>query len=69
MANSVDRLTLESAAGDPATTICRRAVELGVELIVVGSRGLGTLDRLLVGSVSSAVVRDAHCSVLVLRGR
>ena len=38
-----------------------------VDLIVVGTRGLGTFKRLIVGSVSSAVVYHATCSVLVVR--
>ena len=42
--------------------------ELGVDLIVTGSRGLGTLGRLLMGSVSDGVAHHATRSVLVLRG-
>ncbi len=42
--------------------------ELGVDLIVTGSRGLGTLGRLLMGSVSDGVANHATRSVLVLRG-
>ncbi len=38
-----------------------------VDLIVVGTRGLGTFKRLLIGSVSSAVVNHAACAVLVVR--
>jgi len=34
----------------------------------VGSRGLGGMKRALMGSVSDAVVRHAHCPVLVARG-
>ncbi len=34
----------------------------------MGSRGLGTLKRALMGSVSSGVVRHAHCPALVVRG-
>jgi nucleotide-binding universal stress UspA family protein len=43
------------------------AEELGVDLIVMGSRGLGGVKRALMGSVSEAVVRHAHCPVLVVR--
>ena len=53
--------------GDPATVICRRAEELGADLVIVGNRGLGMLDRLLLGSVSSGVTQRAPCSVLVVR--
>jgi nucleotide-binding universal stress UspA family protein len=44
------------------------AEELGADLVVVGSRGLGSVSRVLVGSVSDSVVRHAHCPVLVVRG-
>ena len=43
------------------------AEDTGVGLIVLGSRGHGGIRRALVGSVSDAVVRHAHCPVLVVR--
>jgi len=43
------------------------AEELGADLIVMGSRGLGGVRRALMGSVSDSVVRHAHCPVLVVR--
>jgi nucleotide-binding universal stress UspA family protein len=44
------------------------AEDTGVGLIVIGSRGHGGIGRVLMGSVSDAVVRHAHCPVLVVRG-
>ena len=41
--------------------------DVGVGLIVLGSRGLGGVKRALMGSVSDSVVRHAHCPVLVVR--
>jgi nucleotide-binding universal stress UspA family protein len=41
--------------------------DIGTGLIVLGSRGLGGLQRALMGSVSDSVVRHAHCPVLVVR--
>jgi len=41
--------------------------EIGVGLIVTGSRGLGGMGRALMGSVSDSVVRHAHCPVMVVR--
>ena len=43
------------------------AEEIGAGLIVLGSRGHGGIRRALMGSVSDAVVRHAHCPVLVVR--
>ncbi|MDQ4000928.1 MAG: universal stress protein, partial [Actinomycetota bacterium] len=53
--------------GKPDVEIAALAEEIGAGLIVVGSRGLGTMRRVLMGSVSSSVVRHAHCPVLVVR--
>ena len=53
--------------GKPEAEITAVAEEIGAGLIVVGSRGLGGIRRALLGSVSDAVVRHAHCPVLVVR--
>jgi nucleotide-binding universal stress UspA family protein len=53
--------------GQVALEIVALAEELGADLIVMGSRGLGGLRRALMGSVSDSVVRHAHCPVLVVR--
>jgi nucleotide-binding universal stress UspA family protein len=55
------------AFGAPAKEIVRTGEELGASLIVVGSRGLGTVGRTLIGSVSDSVVCHAACPVLVVR--
>ena len=47
--------------------IVELAEELGAGLIVMGSRGHGRLRRALMGSVSDAVVRHAHCPVTIVR--
>lgn len=53
--------------GDPARTIERVAEERGYDTIVIGTRGLGTLARLLQGSVSDHVASHAHATVVVAR--
>ena len=47
--------------------IAALAEEIGVGLVVMGSRGRGGIRRALLGSVSDSVVRHAHCPVLVVR--
>lgn len=54
--------------GRPAEEIAGLAGELGADLVVVGSRGLGTLKRLVVGSVSEGVVSLAPCPTLIVHG-
>ena len=51
----------------PDRAIVDQGEKLGAGLVVVGSRGLGLLNRALMGSVSSSVVRHASCPVLVVR--
>ena len=54
--------------GEPDARVISLAEEIGVGLIVVGSRGQNPLKRLPIGSVSSSIVTHAHCEVLVVRG-
>ena len=53
--------------GSPGQAIVDEAESWGADLIVMGSRGQGTWSRLLLGSVSSAVVHHAKCSVEIVR--
>jgi nucleotide-binding universal stress UspA family protein len=63
---NVDHVLL---AGVPAEEIPRFAREKGYEVIVMGTRGQTGREGWSLGSVSQAVVRDAHCTVEVVRGR
>ncbi|HEY9836477.1 MAG TPA: universal stress protein [Vampirovibrionales bacterium] len=58
---------LEIVTGDPAEEIVRLANIYQADLILIGSRGLTGMKRILQGSVSSQVVTDASCSVLVVK--
>jgi nucleotide-binding universal stress UspA family protein len=53
--------------GNPADEILDEADTWGADCIFVGARGTRGIDRLLLGSVSSAVASRAHCSVEVVR--
>lgn len=53
--------------GQPARTIVDHAAQIGADLIVMGSRGLGDIEGLLLGSVSHKVSTLAKCSCLTVR--
>jgi nucleotide-binding universal stress UspA family protein len=53
--------------GKPAAEIMKAASKHRADLIVMGAQGLGAIDRVLLGSVSTRVVQHANCSVLVVR--
>jgi nucleotide-binding universal stress UspA family protein len=53
--------------GDPATEIVRYGRDTGMDLIVMGTHGRTGVERLLMGSVAEKVLRDAACSVLVVK--
>jgi universal stress protein A len=54
-------------AGFPASEIATVAEELGVDLIVMGTRGLSGLEHVLLGSVAERTVRIAPCPVLTVK--
>jgi len=53
--------------GRPAREIVDAARVWSADLIVIGSHGRGGLTHALLGSVAEAVMRHAHCPVLVVR--
>ena len=55
-----------TAVGDPASSIARLAEDRGADLVVIGTRGLGPVQRLLGQSVSQAVSRRVNCDVLIV---
>jgi len=53
--------------GLPTETIVDFCQEKDCDLIIMGSRGLGAIKQLFVGSVSNYVLHHAGCPVLVIR--
>jgi nucleotide-binding universal stress UspA family protein len=53
--------------GYPAEVICEVAAREKADLIVMGHRGLSPVAKLLIGSVSDKVVKNAPCSVMIVR--
>ena len=54
-------------SGVPHEEIVKTAREEGADYIVIGTRGLGGLERVLLGSVADRVVRSATCPVVTVR--
>jgi len=60
--------SLSSILGsNPSRALVNIAMHENFDLIVVGSRGLGSAASILLGSVSKKVVSKAHCDVLVVK--
>lgn len=57
----------KTAIGPIGAEIVRVAKEGSYDIIFVGSRGLGGIKRMLVGSVAFEVLQHAHCSVALVR--
>lgn len=55
------------ADAPPAQAVVEIAREEGADILVIGSRGLGRLQGMLLGSVSQKVVQEAPCAVLVVK--
>jgi nucleotide-binding universal stress UspA family protein len=53
--------------GSPDSRIVETAEEKHADLIIIGSHGYKSWERLLLGSVSNSVVHHAPCSVMVVR--
>ena len=53
--------------GSPGPVVISTAKENDVDLIVMGSRGLGVLKRIFMGSVSSYVASHDTCPVLIVK--
>lgn len=70
-AHGLQRLAIDATAdvreGEPADEIVRAAEDAGADLIVLGTRGMTGLRRLLLGSVARNVLYRAKCSVLIAR--
>ena len=62
---TVETVTLN---GKPSKEVLGFAKSTQVDLIVTGSRGAGLVDRILVGSTATGIIRGAQCAVLAVPG-
>ncbi|MGC1134350.1 MAG: universal stress protein [Nitrososphaeraceae archaeon] len=69
--NNIDSKELKTeiveGAKSAATTIMEYAESENIDLIIIGSKGKTSFKKLLLGSVSSDIIKNAHCAVLVIR--
>ena len=73
--NNTERLAKEANVhyevkflrGEPAPTIIEYAKEQNMDLIIIGSRGLNSLQEMVLGSVSHKVTKRAHCPVMIIK--
>lgn len=52
--------------GDPASTIAAYCADVGADLLVVGRRGAGLIERFVMGSVADRLAHYSPCPVLVI---
>jgi nucleotide-binding universal stress UspA family protein len=63
----LDRVTTTVAEGDPASQIVALAESEGSDMVFLGSRGLGEVRGLLMGSVSNKVMHLAPCTCVAVK--
>jgi len=69
LGGAAGRVEQSVVPGTPAKEIAKMARSSDVDLVVVGARGVGAIERLLLGSVSETVVHHAKCPVVIVRRR
>jgi nucleotide-binding universal stress UspA family protein len=57
----------ELAEGDAVTEIVKKSKEGEFDLIIMGARGMSTIKKIFIGSVSDGVIKKAPCPVLVVK--
>jgi nucleotide-binding universal stress UspA family protein len=60
----IEENLLEGPAAEAILTVAQTR---GADLIIIGTRGMGSLEGLLLGSVSTKVTHEAPCTVMVVR--
>ncbi|WP_052111108.1 universal stress protein [Pontibacillus yanchengensis] len=60
-------INIEVLTGNPGNSIAKYAKENDIEMIIIGSRGLGNIRGFFLGSVSHRVVQQADCQVMIVK--
>eukprot|EP01094_Clydonella_sp_ATCC50884_P018999 TRINITY_DN3621_c0_g1_i1.p2 TRINITY_DN3621_c0_g1~~TRINITY_DN3621_c0_g1_i1.p2 ORF type:complete len:156 (+),score=61.68 TRINITY_DN3621_c0_g1_i1:28-495(+) len=64
----IAKVTGKAELGHPRTVIVELAEKENVDMIIMGARGLGAVERLVIGSVSDYVMKHANADVLIAKG-
>jgi nucleotide-binding universal stress UspA family protein len=57
----------ELVEGNTVEEIVKKSKEGQFDLIVMGARGLTTIKKLFIGSISEGVIKNASCPVLIVK--
>ncbi|GAA0439895.1 universal stress protein [Lentibacillus halophilus] len=60
-------VVIDTTQRNAGEKICSYAHDYDIDLIIIGSRGLGNVKSMLLGSVSNRVVQLAQCPVLIIK--
>lgn len=63
----VTDIIIDYTQNNPAMKICNYAEEHDADLIIAGSRGLGSVRKFLLGSVSNSIVQHAELPILIIK--
>lgn len=55
--------------GDPGTAIVKETEQLKPDLLIIGSRGLNSVQQMVLGSVSHKVAKRASCPVMIVKDK
>ncbi len=62
----VTQVSSEAVGGDPAEVLLRTSVDRGADLLVVGSKGMQSTARFLLGPIANKVSRRVACDLLIV---
>jgi len=63
----VTKVVRNTQRENPGKSVCRYAHDEDMDMIIAGSRGLGNVRGIVLGSVSYKIVQDAECPVLIVK--
>ncbi len=65
-ASGVTKVNAQAIAGDPAEVLIKVTVDEGADLLVVGSKGMQSTARFLLGPIANKVSRKVPCDLLIV---